>query len=318
LLAAALAAAVTGCSGATSGPPPHAVTDHLGSVDHLTVADGFIYWTQLDSVSADTWSVRRVAETGGTPEVLAADVARPLGLAADGARVLWTSYADRNLYVVPVTGAAPGAAPTVITTLAAPAPVVLVGGTAYVRNDLQLLSSTIVSVRLDDGAQTEVASGTFGGIATDGQAVYFIRHDFPCASLSCVTSSVMRYAPGDAAPATVLSAPAFTDTILVDHGTLFLLAQSGDKGPDDLWSVPAAGGTPAKIATGIPASAALAATRDTLYWTAGGLFSLARTGTAAPASVSSDDIGPLAADEQKAFGVITTADGDTAIVALGP
>jgi hypothetical protein len=261
------AAAVTACA-CTQEPSPPVISAQVGSVAMLTAGGGFLYWAEADTPGAQTLSIQRLAESGGTPQLVVSGVQPTKGLATDGEHVYWIDGLADSLLAAPVAGLAAGAAPTTIASdLANPEGLVVVGRDAYVLQYPGIANFFITRFGLDDRSQSKVAYGELlGPIATDGTALYFAQ-----ASLqdNIITSSIMRYAAGDAAPAPVFSAQNIVRALAVGGGTVVVAADK-DSPPAsaELAAAPLSGGASVDLGAVDIHILDVAVVSGSVYWTA--------------------------------------------------
>jgi hypothetical protein len=127
----------------------------------------------------------------------------------------------------------------------------------------------------------------------------------------------MRYAPGDAAPAPVLTIDPFVFAMRVDGDTAFAVVSVDAAGNAALQAIPLSGGAPVTIAQPVSSSTKLAVTSTTVYWVDGaGVQSSPRAGGPVTAATS-DEAWALTADASGAYAVVITHQGKVALVALG-
>ena len=259
--------------------------------------------------------------------MVASGIGQPQGLATDGTNVYWTD-GKTSLLKVSANGGGEGAAPATVTSaLSSPTAFVLAGRTAYVTNQA-FLSSTVTSVDLDTGATTAVpVPPGVSATATDGTTLYYAATVLGCADAGlCLTSLIMRYAPGDTAPTQVATPPAYLDDFVVNAPDIYVAVRSGseDQSPDDVLSMPVDGGTSVTLASTVGVSVQFALTSGSVYWTDGvTVWSIPRGGGAVTVVHSQDATQPvrvslLAGDTGGAFAIVNTDSGDTALVPMGP
>jgi hypothetical protein len=330
--------APSACSNGSPTPTPAKPPPLVGGLDfsagELTAGGGYLFWSQLDS-NGDTYSIQRVAQTGGTPEALVDGIGAPGGLTSDGTTLYWTDFYAGNLLAAPVASA-PGAAPAVLATgLTSPRDVVVAGPVVFVVEELGLGSNRLVSVALAGGATTTVSSesaGWLSGLAGDGTAAYFVLVDDPgsCLGTSPCASRLMRYSAGDAAPRQLVAFPkelvalpqqAVFD-VAVGGGTVYLDPEGvadGQVNGQAIAKVAPRGTSATAVAPVVGLVTGLAATASgAVYWgDESGLWTVPAGGGPATQLSTANDVYDLASDGESMFALEGTLEG-ASIVAVNP
>jgi hypothetical protein len=305
--------------------PANAVVGHLGTVEHLTARDGFLYWAEITSMTDQPWSIRRVAESGGTPTTLVAATEEPKGLAVDATRVYWTGgYEGNRLLAVSRDGEDPSVAPTVIAfPLTGPSSVVVEGSDAYVVD-----TSAVMRVSLADGTTSVAVLGDTGYFSVapvaQGGGVVAVTHAAACSggATPCFTTMIERspvaVPGGTAAPSQLYGSNDAVDGLALDGDSVYLAEKTGgDHGWDHIVKIPLTGtdGPTEVLAAGTNTVESLVATAGTLYWYTGvgSVVSMPAAG-GTPRMIASDAVKALVADGGHVFGLTTLADGTSAIV----
>jgi len=309
--------------------PPNAVVGHLGTVEHLTARDGYLYWAELTSMTQQPWSIRRVAETGGTPATIVAATEEVNGLAVDATRVYWTGgYEGNKLLAASSDGHDPSAAPTVIAfPLSEPTSVVVDGPDAYVVD-----SGAVMRVSLADGTTSVAILGDTGYFSVapvaPGGDVVAVTHVAACSggATPCFTTMVERASStpvavpgGSPAPSTqIYGSNDAVDGLALDGDGVYLAEKtSGDHGWDHIVKIPLTGsGGPSEV---LPAGSNtvehLVAAAGLLYWYTGvGSVVTMPAAGGTPLMISNDTVTALVADGSHVFGLTTLADGTGAIL----
>jgi len=314
---AALLAAPSACSAAPTTADGHPIlASNLGDVRQLVASGGYVYLAEPDSAGAQTSTIARVPDGGGTAQPLVSGVAEVTALAVDGETVYWT---DENgaLNAVPASGVAPGESPRVIATkLASPTAVAVAGGAPYVLETSDKLATSIVGFGAggtDPVAMASASSGAILALVGDGSAIYFADDRFDCPAPSC--STVYRYVPGAGAPTALFTTPMLVTELATDGSRLYAGGQDPSN-TQQIVVVPTAGGDVQTLAPGLAHLDAMAASSDGVYyadWTAG-VWKQPLSG-GAPVQVTtepsprmaSDDSGVYALDVQEPLGVVLIA-----------
>jgi hypothetical protein len=319
---AAIVAASAACSthSAAAPVPANALAVVPGVARYLTASGGYLYWALVESYGAqpETWSIERISEGGGgSVERLAENVPPPFGLAVDGTNAYWTDVAGGRLFVVPVSGAPSGAAPTVIASnLTGPSAVVVAGGAVYVENgNGSGFDAELLRVPLDGGANSTVQSKGVRQLASDGKSVYFTEIE-PAPGPLGLGIGVYAY-DGEGAPRQLLPPTQIIEEIAVDGGYLYALAvadPTSNTSLDDVVRVPLAGGASVTLASEIPTSTNLGAASGSVYWSSGnGVWTVPGTG-GTPSEFSKDNALEFASDGGLLFAVAPYDADDTVIV----
>jgi hypothetical protein len=329
------------CSNGPSAPPsaPATPAPLVGGLDfsagELTAAGGYLFWAQLDA-SGVTYSIQRVAQTGGTPEALIDGIGAPGALASDGTTLYWTDFYAGNLLAAPLASA-PGAAPAVLATgLTSPRDVVVAGPVVFVVEELGFGSNRLVSVALAGGATTTVSpesAGWLSALAGDGAAVYFVLIDDGglCLGASACASHLMRYSAGDAAPRPLLALPkqlvAFPQQVAYDvavsGGSVYLdpegVVDGQVNGQPAIAKVATNGTTTTAVAPFVGMVTGLAATPSgSIYWgDEKGLWTVPAAGGPAIQLSTANDAYDLASEGESMFALEGTLEG-ASIVAVNP
>jgi hypothetical protein len=286
----------------------------------VAAGGGFVYWVQGDPGAA-AWSMRRVSESGGSPQLVVAAIDElPIGLAVDATRVYWTGGPNSNsLLSAPNDGADPGAAPTTITSeLSSPGSVVVAGPVAFVAD-----AHAVMSVSLADGTASIATVGDanyFGaGPLAVANALMVVNHGSCTVGTSspCTSTTVLRYAPGDAAATQLYGSANDVDGFATDGTHAYLAEKTNlDFGADHILSLDGSGAPPGTVLAAAPTGVhSLVATEGTLYWSSGvgTVYSMPAAG-GTPTQITEDTVTTLVADAGQVFGVTTLADGTSAIV----
>jgi hypothetical protein len=209
-----------------------------------------IYWTTPTNLMS-------VPKTGGPSTTLVAfgpadEFTPPLELAVSGPTVYWVDPNDQGanaLMSAPITG---GVATTVSSGFARFA-------TPTSAGFFFLRGSDIMTVALGGSTPTSIATGSFGVIAADGQAVYASTSD---------TNSIVRIPLRGGTPVTLATLPATSSVLeLVTDGAYVYWI---DGGTSDILRLPVGGGTPTTVfeADGDdPCPTSLAVDGTNAYWT---------------------------------------------------
>ncbi len=312
LLACAGFTTLAACSQAAASTPANVLADDIGNVNTLAASDGYLYWVRLDAADTNSWSIERMAETGGAVDVVAANIAEPGGLAVDGTSVYWTDVAGGRLLAAPLSGVAAGGTPTVIASnLTSPLGIVVVDGAAYVNETTSLFDSSMVRIPFDGGAPKTIASGFMQPATNEGSTLYFAHvNALSCAAAPCALSTIYRYATGDASPTALFTSPEIVQSIAVRDGNIYTVSESAD--PSALYDVsqtPLAGGSPTTIASGLTNAEGLVATPGSLYWMVRGVVWTAPTDGGKATQVSDDLVSSIASDGSALFAIGYTPRG---------
>jgi hypothetical protein len=333
-----LAAAACSSGSPASTPAPATPPPLVGGLDvsagELTAAGGYLFWSQLDA-SGVTYSIQRVAQTGGTPEPLVDGIGDPGGLASDGTTLYWTDFYGGSLLAAPLAGAS-GAAPAVLATgLTSPRDVVVAGPVVFVVEELGFGSNRLVSVALAGGAPTTVSpesAGWLSALAGDGTAAYFVLVDDAgfCLGTSPCACRLMRYSAGDAAPRQLVELPKqlialpqqLAFDVAVSGGNVYLDPESfadGQPNGQAITKVSTRGTSATTVAPFVGLVTGLAATPSgAVYWgDSDGLWTVPAAGGPAMQLGPAHDGFDLASDGESMFALEATLEG-ASIVVLNP
>lgn len=304
LAPAALVAACT--ANATQAPPGDVLSRPAGPAEFLTASGGYVYW--VGESSDQTWSIARVAESGGAIQTIAASVAQPGGLSVSGSTVYFTDTSGNALLSIPATGLADGQAPTIVAKVQSPTSVVIVSDDAYVIQGSGSSGGPLLRLSLDGSSPPAIVATTSpSNLVTDGTAAYFATtHQ---TSPTTFGSTVARDVAGDLAAQNLVGSGQPVGALAVNGAdvvstTLELSSQTDY----DLVLLPIDAGTSVTLATGLPSKASVAATSTAVYWSdTSGTWTVPLSGGAAT-QVSSYQA-QLTADGDHVFGVEMTPSG---------
>jgi hypothetical protein len=215
-------------------------------VQSIAVDSANLYFTN----SVPNGSVLKVSLAGGVPQVLAAGLAMPIGLALDGTNVYWTDSLDGTVMKVSLDGG-----PSVVLATGQ-------GAAAYVAVDSSSVywtsvdGGTVMKVSIDGGDPSVLAAGQSQPwcIALDGAgSVYWTNY--------WDTGAVMK-APIDGGTAMTLSSASWPYGIAVSNGFVFWTNQDGG----EVMRARLDGTDPTGLAAGV-APSTIAVDATSVYWT---------------------------------------------------
>ena len=116
------------------GGAPTTLASGLGSPTDVSVAGGYVYWTNggKNSGADSTGTVMRTPIDGGTPLTIASQQNGSYGIAVDGTSVYWTNELGGTIVVAPLGG---GASSTLATGQSAPRGIVVDATGVYWANE---------------------------------------------------------------------------------------------------------------------------------------------------------------------------------------
>jgi hypothetical protein len=254
-----------------------------GGANTLTLDAANLYWTVFGST---TGQVLKMPITGGTPVVLANNVAGPRAIAFDAVYVYWSATSGNSIWRGPINSPLMGVA--VATGYNAPQGLFVNGSYLYWLDsgDGKAWRST------PSGATpTQLASGVGRHIAVDASYVY-------TGDPGNTQSLVQRFPLAGGAATTLCTAPQGLDGMAIDGTSVYF---SIGQVPGQVMKVPLAGGAAQTVVSGQSAPGSLAVDGTSVYWTNGGDSSVNKApiggGTATVlAAAQPGGVGPLAID----------------------
>nr|HEX4313898.1 hypothetical protein [Kofleriaceae bacterium] len=258
-------------AGAPGAPWVTLATGQSGPTQ-LAVTDTAVVW--LDETGGQVMSVPKA---GGTPVVLAHDQERPLDLAVDATTVYWTTrtgngdsdsmtapHATGGVWSVPLAG---GKVASIAKGRAFPDAIAVDATSLYFGEQglLQHAGAQLSKVARSGGAVTAVRAGEPGGIAVDGDHVYWSVGG-TCESVNGAKmpddGSMWSSPIAKPSPKQLASKLRCPEKIATDADSIYV----ADNDTGAILAIPKAGGAPVVVVQDAPGTRWLAVDATTVYW----------------------------------------------------
>jgi hypothetical protein len=248
-----------------------------------------IYWANAGTRqglegSGNDGSIVSMPIAGGASTVLADGQTAPTAIAVDDQNVYWTTlgplvlFSDGStrasgnggVWAIPIGGGTPV---LLASGLSYPGPLAAGNGTVVFAVSFPGSGSELMKVARSGGAATVIAltEHTIGSIVLDSGTVYWTEDDSPTIDVSRNDGRVRSAALTGGFAATLADQQPGPFGLLLIGDQLYWAAAGGfnnatSENSGGIWRVPAAGGTPAAIVSGLPSVGPFAADEAHLVW----------------------------------------------------